>query len=1263
MLYAVQAAVNLQNKAYKIPNKTITSNDVIQEELHGLVGGIEHNLGQNLKDANGNTLGHRIGLTNRDDFFKPFALDEVKKETLPLATNHQLVSFAKKLKSSIKSLLSKSLPGADGYDEGELFFNKEMDSYISPEMHNSPLSAKSAISYISANTKDNDRSKGLKAVSKHIVSGITDKNGNYNSNYDLYQIIDDIKLGKHADPSIEMEKLASGYNNSESIDINAALTSYKSEINKKRGLAFETSDAIPNYLVNNGYTAIKPKIAGNSEYEHEGTLGQFTGHPDLLATNVVQRGQQLQRRYLLADIKSPSQEIDQQATLTDLLNDKYKQEWVAQTLSYAQMLPKEIQDNLDIGILAGGPGQKTRLIKDSYSNIMKNEKATNIVDVLKASVVGTNATLDTLPNNIPTPGVVNKKDLTSAELTHVNKTYNEVTKATEKYINGLLNLANKRSGKSEQDLFVEYKMAEHESDPKKDNLKTRIDKLYSASAFPGLNRETFNAKALTTLAQLTQLPDNQRKSKIEDNLTDPNFQISEKFKPTDDFTVAPGSVPKPAEEKTIDSPRLKSYMERLNRQVSKSFYRGAYVDDNVKGHIGDDRDILTLGDSWQSIPAEMPGAVSYADAERRARLEKIYLSRYNRADMKAQTLIHEGEAKKAAIGTSGPTNFLHTFLRPGEVRKIDDKTVSYSEELNTALQQKAYYGSELDVLKGSSSTFDILNKLKTNEDKSRVNNQAVELNRALQLLDKTTRTSGYEQGAIGFDYIRSIQRLSNLGIGEDKYAQLGLQKPEQFLDNKSTEFNKGYIGAQDTRAIASMYSVFNNDQITKDQISAVSKRQKSKNADSILNSHIADYIENNSEVTEDKELVNKKRQLSRTQKLESDAMADFVSKNQVPESMQQIVSDDRSELISKHVNNALMAQTEASMFKYTPEVHKNLSGSIEVLKALGVNPMDHGIQQVHSVAGRSTVDIGKSKEAETLKQQLLGSSNSGLDIFKTKLKMGDYAAELSRKPTEALDDNSSKYFKEAEAANNLSLKLSELHKRYIELKDSGNTELATRLKKYKIDPLQKQLDTHTGNMQKYSSSDWHTTDLTEVEIQSAKTDADSRKILKAGTMKEKANLLAAELGSDGGGYTPELAEQISKLDKEGKKHFNKAIGGHANLYKAFEAYNASNTDDTEEKMTSPMKQYSLSSQVIHSYETAQKDPKQTYHGNVFDAVHAQDQAALKVINDLKSKFVEVSGGGDLSESSKTTSKLQIDTDSLISQLKTSKDMAKTQMIL
>lgn len=996
MRYALQATHNLQNKSYATSGNI--SEEAINAEIKKVTAGLKADFGGNLRTADGSgviEMGLNTGIEQSLKNFKPTILHKEKPTSNIGYTMSNAVTLASELQAKIRAALPTA--GVAGLT-APLFIDKQQSPYLTETAFNIPITqselATKAVQ--PSNENEKNRALGLKNVSSYAYKNLTrrvatkvndpsNKSVELNPDAKLESIVDGIREAQRTGsfkPELD-EYLTTTEGPERNRNIAASLNELFSQKNMAQGNKFEQSEKIGQLLSNQGYTAVKPTKKGKgSQYEHEGNVAGLEGHPDLLAYRPEKKGNQWERRYLLADIKSPVIPTKEGDTVSSMISTAGRGEWLAQVLAYARLLPEKIRKNLDIGVITGGDNQTTSLIKDSYDNILKetskNPASKPIVEALGTvfDSIGMNkeGELTTLPKNIPTPGVLPFNKFSSSEQNYIKSVQNESGLSTTAYSKEIEALAKKRQGKTDTELVSEYAAPITVTGAgKSTTLKSKLDtleKLHNKpnGVFGKLPTDEFNAISLTLLSKVTSAPKSEQRTALEEALTGPPLKALDSVKA---HFEQQNLVIQEAQTKadTVVKERignLKNYSFNLGTGGA-SFFRGAFVQEGVRGHKGENKDLVSLTGDWQTKPAVMPGALSYEDAERRARLEKYYLTQYNRADLGAQLLIHRGEAKLAAEGTGeGDTNLLHTFMKPSALTAAESKalgtdqykdvpfrkrdTETYKVNLEERLQERAYYRTQLDTVRDSASSFDIRKKLHQREESKRVSDSADELDRALKLQDSIAGSTGVDQGKATHGYERSYNRLQKLGLGEEQLQQMGLAKPIVFDPNTpNTPFAQGYLQAKDAYSAGKFLTTTTG--ISSEEQESISKRIQRADLSARINTSSADFIESTTDSPEKFKLAAKKRQEAENNRIEAESLRTFLEENKVretpaiisPESALNNVKGNRKDLLEKHINNALLAQTEASNFALTPEILKSLSSSVSAIHSLGGSAAEHGI--------------------------------------------------------------------------------------------------------------------------------------------------------------------------------------------------------------------------------------------------------------------------------------------------------------------------------
>ena len=1261
--YALQATDNLRVKA--MSNGGRISAEAIDQEIASLSKNVTADFGPNIRTNEG----HYPGDAGLNSTFA-LSLQKFPSKQFVEDTKGQIgfkPENAAVLTQAIYSKLRGSLSSKDAHlasmdTEGNrlpLSIDTAISGYLSPEVLETPLTQKAAVA---EHLSSNSRAVGLKAISGHIFENITapsepssdDPYGKkvvLKSNVDRKKIATDILEAQQTGtfkPNLASH-LTSVTGTETSRDMISALEELRSKRYMAQGNAFEQSivSGQDNFLAENGYTPVVNKFTG--KLEHEGKIGNLTGgaedlvgHPDLLASRVEKRGTNWQRRYTLADVKSPQTPVAPGSTLSSLIEDKDRGKWLSQVLTYAQMLPEDIRSNLDIGILAGGPGQKTRMIKDSYENISQHPVAKEILAQLHGGTQGQVGKLESLPSDYLKPGETNKKNFTATELNHVAKVSDTSTKAQESYIRTITDLAKNKKieGASTKELLIQYDtkgIGGNEPSP----LKARLDALQKTHNVEGglfgkLPENDFNALSLSLLQQTANTDKSKRVSGLEDAITNPQLKaldsVTAHFK---GLELQIQSAQKKADtEVQTKVANLEGYRFNLGAGGA-NFFRGAFASEGVRGHKGENKDLKTLTGDWQEKPAaEGPGAQAFADAERRARLAKVYLNRYNSADLRAQMLVHGGEAKLAARGTSGDTNFLQEFMTPGAAKpkSKDKKTTSYGDELDRSLQERAYYGAQLGTLSESKTMDDALVKLNASRQDKNVQQQAIGLDRAAGLLNGMHDLRSDRKGIQASQYSREYSRLQQSGLTEKELTQVGLSKPADIIEaNKHDEmFMQGYTGSEAARgnnkANLDLLNSLTAGGVSGEEYDGLAKKRARLTLNRKLATHTADYLESNYDTDSSKSLAGEKRKTAETAGMEEAALNDFLLKQgstpktsrfHTPESALREVEGNREDKLTKHVNNALMAQEEATKFGLTPQLLDTLSSSVSGIQSLGGSSASHGIDLAGLLAGTKTKGFTGSSILNKLETGASGEqsyTDKYLHANKQEAYISSLHSELGSLTGGVKVDTP---FKELGLAIEEDLQKLRTLKEESKGLDHTSPEFAkNKLARTVIE------DRLTDNLTSIKTADSGHTPGPDYS-----KDYEQQKGLLTAKAMDSSAMLAAALGAND--FSPELLKSINKQNK-----VNTSLGINdpgLQASEVFSHYQTYITDPNKRKdaidnvdLSNNALKFTASAQVVGNYKT---NPSQvgTSDINVFDALHQKEQSALKVVNDLRTALIEVGG--------------------------------------
>ncbi len=1069
----------------------------------------------------------------------------------------------------------------------------------------------------SAKKTDNiRRDVGLKAVSKFILSKIgTDGELNLSSDKLVSETRRHIENGFfERDEKEELSKPTTDNVN--------ALTAYKdyvSKLNIARGSNYENTSAPIDYLTKHGYSIVKPREAGeNANYEHSGILGQMEGHPDLLAHRVVPKlDGSLERRYLLPDIKSPNK---LPKSFSDVENDNYSREWIAQIVSYAQMLPESIRNFLDIGILAGKPNEPGSevLVTKPYNELVKNPVWATLVEELHKVKVGSAAHITSLPNNMLPAGPVLQANITADEQNNVNRLINERNDIGPKYVEKLVNLANRRDGASQGSLIYEYTKQNVTGG---DSLKSIIDSMYNEHIFGQVSKDQFASNSLSLLLEAINVPKDKRKDTILDKLTgnfSPNETIQNRLVGLE-VQEKPDAQPKISK---ITNEQLRKYFNKMSNSINE-FWAGAFASDELQGRKVSNKYVKTLNIDVAN-QASLPGALSFEDAERRARIEKSLLAGYNRADLDAQNLVFSAEAKKAAIGTSGGSNYLHTGIAPNYAKKSTDGEITYEESIAEAIQRKQYYATQLDTFKGSSSTFDILNKLKTKEDTKRTSDIAAELNRVLSLQHAFNESNEADKGATGFRYARAYRRLAN--FNEPNILSM-VRAPEDMFKDMPESFSTSYAEAANNYSINSRSFVPTSIQNSDEFLKKLESRKNKLSLDSQLNRYIASYISENEDTN--LELIGTKSDIASKQEVEAKAIASFLQKYQKQPEKQ---SDDpvlsnilaeRTDLADKHQNNLQKQFRTADTFGLSTENLSQIISSASTLSSIGE------FSSIGSYLEKDIIDFSGSKQLAQLKTAANLKQTSKLSGSDYQRQLENYASSIADQIAGLLGNSSiidsktsGSLYSTGRNAESAIARYTSLNS-YIEQKELLKQEVSQDDYESR-DRLKKELSSYRTDFETLADPSVRLTSLKDKIITS-----DSLQVFKPSYIADKADRLSKlqdmssslRLAVDQGDMstTPELLDNFVSLHKLYKKSGLDYTKGGLTISDIMSQYDTSKSISSnfgvDGELTNKGNQFVVASQTLKSSSSG---------ANKFDALITKEKAALAAVRELESAFTAIS---------------------------------------
>lgn len=1263
--YALQATDNLRVKA--MANGGRIDAAAIDQELVNLTKGLNTDFGPSLRNDEGHYPGD-AGLTGTFEHL----LTKFPSKTFVEDTKGQ-IGFKPENAATLSQMIFGKIRNGIGSKDVHLAsvplsIDTAVGGYLSPEVLETPLTQNEAIA---SHLGSNERAVGLKAISGHIFEGITKPNepsmdDPYGKKVTLKTDIDRKKIATEIleaqqtgsfKPDLAKHLLKPDKSQTQiATDMISALEELRSKRYMTQGNVFEQSvvSGEDKFLSENGYTPVPNKFTG--KLEHEGKIGNLTGgaedlvgHPDLLASRVEKRGTGWQRRYTLADVKSPQTPVASGSTLSSLIEDKDRGKWLSQVLTYAQMLPEDIRKNLDIGILAGGPGQKTRMIKDSYENISQHPIAKEIISQLQGGTQGQVGKLESLPDNYLKPGETNKKNFTHEELNHVARVSDTSTKAAESYIKAITDIAKSKKveGSSVKDLLIQYDtkgLNGNDASP----LKARLDALQKTHNVEGglfgkLPENDFNALSLSLLHQTANTDKSKRVSGLEDAVTNPQLKaldsVTTHFK---GFELQIQEAQKKAD--TVVQTKianLEGYRFNLG-EGGANFFRGAFASEGVRGHKGDNKDLRSLAGDWQEKPApEGPGAQAFEDAERRARLAKVYLNRYNSADTRTQMLVHGGEAKLAAQGTSGDTSFLQEFMAPvyqngtliNKRGNKKDKTVTYNDLLDRGLQERAYYGTQLDTLSESKSMDDALVKLNASRQEKKVSSQALGLDQASSLLLSMNGLTGKDKGFKAAQYEQVYSKLQQSGLSEKELTQIKLPTPTELHEANKGDllYNQGLQGSRQARDAREesmdAFRFATSGPIAGDEYDSLLKKRSRLTLNKKVSEHAAGYIESTFDTPESKTLADEKRKSAEKAGMEEAALNDFLmqqgstqkkeSRFHTPVSALHEVEGNREDLYTKHVNNALMAQEEASKFGLTPKLLDTLGSSITGIQSLGGSSAEHGIDLAKLLAGTKIKGFTGSSILNKLEEGATGEqsyTDKYLHANKQETYINSLHSELGSLTGDIKVDTP---FKE------LGIAIEEDLQKLRTLKDEakGLDHTSPEFAKNKLARTVVE-DRLTDNLTQIKTADSGHTPGPDYS-----KEYEQQKGLRTAKAMDSSAMLAAALGADD--FSPELLKSINKQNK-----VNTSLGitdPGLQASEVFSHYQSYMTDPNKRKealenvdLSNNALKFTASAQVVGNYKA---NPSQvgTSDINVFDALHQKEQSALKVVNDLRTALIEVGG--------------------------------------
>lgn len=1060
------------------------------------------------------------------------------------------------------------------------------------------------------------RNVGLKAVSKFILSKIgTDGELNLSSDKLVSETRRHIENGFfERDETEELSKPTT-----DNVNALNAYKDYTSKLNIARGSNYENTSAPIDYLTRQGYSLVKPRETGeNAEYEHSGIFGQMEGHPDLLASRVVPKlDGSLERRYLLPDIKSPNK---LPKSFSDVEGSGYSREWIAQIISYAQMLPESIRNFLDIGILAGKPNEPGSevLVTKPYNELVKNPVWATLVEELHKVKVGSAAHLTSLPNNMLPAGPVLSADITADEQNNVNRLINERNDVGPKYVEKLVSLANRREGASQGSLIHEYTKQNVTGG---DSLKSTIDSLYNEHLFGQVSKDQFASNSLSLLLEAINVPKAERKNTILDKLTgsfNPNETIQSRLVGLE-IQEKPGVQPKISK---ITNEQLRKYFDRMSNSINE-FWAGAFASDELQGRKISNKYAKTINTDIAN-PASSPGALSFEDAERRARIEKSLLAGYNRADLDAQNLVFSAEAKKAAVGTSDGSNYLHNGIAPNYSKKSTDGEITYEESIAEAMQRKQYYAAQLDTFKGSSSTFDILNKLKTREDTKRTSDIAAELNRVLSLQHAFNESSEADKGTTGFQYARAYRRLAN--FNEPNILSM-TKAPEDMFKNMPESFGTSYLEAANNHYINSSSYAPANIQNNDEYLKRLEAKKNKLSLDSQLNRHIASYVSENEDTN--LELISTKSDIAGKQEVEARAIANFLQKHQKqPEKqsndpMLSSILAERTDLAAKHQNNLQKQFKTADTFGLSTENLSQIISSASTLSSLGES------SSIGSYLEKDIIDFSGSKQLAQLKTAANLKQTSKLSGSDYQRQLESYASGITNQIAGLLGSSniidskaSGSLYSTGRNAESALTRYSSLNS-IIEQKELLKQEVSpedyesrTRLKK-ELEGYRTDFEALADPSVRLASI--KNKEITSESLQVFKPSYVANKADRLSQLQDMSSSLRLAVEQGDMSTTPELLDNFVALHKTYKKSGLDYTKGGLTLNDIMSKYDSNKSIASnfgiEGELTGKGNQFVVASQTLKSSSSG---------ANKFDALITKEKAALASIRELESAFTSIS---------------------------------------
>ena len=578
-------------------------------------------------------------------------------------------------------------------------------------------------------------------------------------------------------------------------------------------------------------------------------------------------------------------------------------------------------------------------------------------------------------------------------------------------------------------------------------------------------------------------------------------------------------------------------------------------------------------------------------------------------------MIHQGEAKLAVAGTSGDSNFIHTFVGPGGSREVPGKNgkvrkVKFAEDLDLALQERAYYESQLGTLQGSSSSFDVLKKIEDSRVAEQTTNRADGLKLALDRQAKVSSTSGLDKGIAAYDYTRSYAKLQSLGLSNQDLAQFGLTHPENLHAEHKNEplYEQGFITRMDSRELAENTANSLTTQV--DQESIIKKRNRLL-AEKQMATHVAGYLEENFGESRDAQgLVKQKRSIASRSGLEAAALNDYLEKNSVPQEEQtpettlQVVQGNRNDLLKKHLNKAMLLQTEASNFKLTPELYSSFGGSLEAIKALGGNPAEHGLSLL-SLFAKGGVAVDPSK---ALSNVLNLSTQPTKQANYLEAKRGFIESASQDVPEISADDRKLKIL--SQALDTTREKIKAYRDAIAQTKDESiKVSLRTDMEKEVL-----RSKNIIGHMTNLTPSD---TDIHTANYEQNKAERTKRQAAAAGE-------LSVELEKEG--FSPELLSRINKLSPNATSLFSNL--SHENLGRLQNEFMSNDDNKTKAAknlvMSSSAAAFTSEAQTIKGFK---ENPNSiTSSGvNIFDTIFEKEKQAERVIQELQSQIVKLGG--------------------------------------